>query len=125
MPKGRRGKTHGIMSTYQSGCRCDLCGEAMRTYKRDYYSRNPGAWRRYEIRKKYDLSDEEFDALADSQGGLCAICGKPPARKRLDIDHCHTTLAVRGLLCRSCNGKLGWYEIHRAAVARYLLEGEN
>ena len=31
----------------------------------------------------------DYDALLASQGGVCALCGKPPVRKRLSVDHDH------------------------------------
>lgn len=40
------------------------------------------------------------------QGGVCALCNRPPKRRRLDIDHDHTRLVVRGLLCVRCNRAL-------------------
>ena len=35
----RRGRTHGLRSTYVHGCRCDACREAERVYKAHYRSR--------------------------------------------------------------------------------------
>ncbi len=38
------------------------------------------------------------------QGGGCAICGRAPSpTRRLDMDHDHQTMRVRGLLCVRCN----------------------
>jgi len=36
------------------------------------------------------------------------------------VDHSHQTGAVRGLLCRMCNTRLGWYERNADAIAAYL-----
>lgn len=50
----------------------------------------------------------EYDAMAEAQGGVCAICGQPPPDgERLHVDHDHKTMKRRGLLCRSCNNGLG------------------
>jgi len=62
--------------------------------------------------QKYGLTQEDFDALVEKQGGKCPICGKVP--KRFVIDHEHTQKwkqlhpeerrkYVRGLLCWTCN----------------------
>jgi hypothetical protein len=52
--------------------------------------------------------------MFDSQGGICAICGKTennnPRMKFFCVDHCHTTGKVRGLLCQECNFFLGKLE---------------
>jgi len=58
--------------------------------------------------------------MSESQGGICAICKKPPQQnKRLAVDHCHTTGDIRGLLCDLCNRGLGFFQddIERIAIA--------
>jgi len=77
-------------------------------------------------REKYELTDEQFEAMSTAQGGVCAICGSPPAPARrggeavLYVDHDHRTGAVRGLLCRTCNTGIGMLgddpEILRRAI---------
>ena len=45
-----------------------------------------------------------YDELLEAQGGGCAICGRPPSpRRRLDMDHDHKLMRLRGLLCPRCN----------------------
>lgn len=64
--------------------------------------------------KKYGLSVEEWQKLADVQGHACYVCKQEPKKGRLHIDHEHIKnwkklppdqrkLAVRGLLCFRCN----------------------
>lgn len=55
-----------------------------------------------------------YDALAEAQGGVCAICSLPEVAtmasgvvRSLAVDHCHLTNTVRGLLCMRCNATLG------------------
>lgn len=57
-------------------------------------------------RVRYNLTTEQFDAMSDRQSGMCALCCLRPLR---DVDHCHTTNKVRGLLCRACNLGLGMF----------------
>jgi hypothetical protein len=56
----------------------------------------------------------KLDKLLAMQGGSCAICGTtiPQGGKHpvFDMDHCHKTDYVRGLLCATCNRKLGRFE---------------
>ena len=47
-----------------------------------------------------------YDELLAYQKGGCAICGRPPALRRLDMDHDHKLMFVRGLLCHRCNRQL-------------------
>jgi hypothetical protein len=91
-------------------------------------------WRSTHLGRKYGLTGSQVDAMRNSQGGKCAICGRHeselPQGKvtgRLHIDHCHNTNEVRGLLCYSCNYGLGHFrdspEIMALAIA-YLKNQE-
>lgn len=55
----------------------------------------------------YGISLADYNKLLNEQNNVCAICGKPPKRVRLAVDHCHANGRVRGLLCFSCNSILG------------------
>lgn len=51
--------------------------------------------------------DGTYERLLEEQEGRCAICGRPePEDRRLDVDHDHRTMEIRGLLCRGCNMRL-------------------
>lgn len=63
---------------------------------------------------KYGLSEQEWLALLERQGGVCAVCGKVPSTGRLCTDHEHVRgwkklppeerkKYVRGILCFFCN----------------------
>ena len=52
------------------------------------------------------LRPHEKNALKE-EFAQCELCGKPEG---LVIDHCHTTDIVRGVLCGSCNLRIGWIE---------------
>lgn len=66
----------------------------------------------YNLRKNYGISVEEFDALAESQNNMCAICGVgiPHGRGNWHVDHDHKTGKIRGLLCHHCNVGLGYFK---------------
>lgn len=67
--------------------------------------------RRYQLKRKYGITPEEYDRLLDDQGGGCAICGRPPRDDiALHVDHEHTTGRIRGLLCFRCNNALGDFD---------------
>lgn len=74
------------------------------------------------IRKVLGTEDylETYQELLDEQQGRCGICGNPKGETRLHMDHDHGTNEIRGLLCFSCNSKLGFYEKYKTEIARYL-----
>jgi hypothetical protein len=58
--------------------------------------------------RRYGLSRADFDALLDSQGGVCAVCKKADWNGRGPfVDHDHDTGKVRGIICNKCNTALG------------------
>lgn len=61
------------------------------------------------LKRRYDLTIDDFDKLFESQGSVCAICGTddPGGKGRFHVDHCHETGDIRGLLCHHCNLMLG------------------
>ena len=55
-------------------------------------------------RHLYGIGLEEYESLVLSQWNRCAICGNlPGAKRRLFVDHDHSTNKVRQLLCLQCN----------------------
>ena len=49
-----------------------------------------------------------YDRLLEEQGGVCAICHRPPSPKRRhDIDHHWGSMRYRGIICPRCNIFLG------------------
>ena len=58
---------------------------------------------------RYGLTEDMYKALFQAQGNCCAICktSSPGSKRDWHVDHCHTTLVVRGILCHHCNLMLG------------------
>jgi len=59
------------------------------------------------LKFKYNIDSKQYDLLYENQKGCCAICEKPTPKGVLNVDHCHTTSEVRGLLCKTCNRAIG------------------
>ena len=83
-----------------------------RKYEQKYYKlpRVKMTRQHQTIKYRYGIDITEYDKLFKQQHGKCAICGKPPARTKLGIDHNHNTKKVRGLLCNKCNRALGYFD---------------
>lgn len=60
------------------------------------------------LRRLYNLTKEQYDEMLAAQGGVCAICSRKNATKRLGVDHDHGTGKVRELLCDMCNRGIGY-----------------
>lgn len=63
--------------------------------------------RDYKLKYRYGISMSDALRLLANQDSRCAICERLLDRKSFVIDHCHTTHAVRGVLCNACNVVLG------------------
>jgi hypothetical protein len=75
-------------------------------YNRTLYRDNFNNYRESRLRSSYGINMATYDTMLDRQGGVCAICRRP-GKRRLCVDHCHTSKAVRGILCANCNAVLG------------------
>lgn len=70
------------------------------------------ASRAVRLKETYDITEDEYKALLEAQGGACAICGGRRAYN-LDVDHDHALedvvgvrASIRGLLCKQCNRRI-------------------
>ena len=82
------------------GPRCATHHRAKRTHKK--ISSQETRWM-----KTYGITADEYWRIYRYQLGTCAICQRATgARKKLSVDHCHTTGIVRGLLCSTCNSRV-------------------
>lgn len=88
----------------------------MQERRRRYYETHRAQWdeytrlqrvRRTKQARAYGMPAAEQERLLAAQGNRCALCGDPPKRKRLALDHCHRTKRIRAFLCHACNGGLG------------------
>jgi len=82
--------------------------------------------RRSYIKKQFEMTLDDYDAMLVAQGHACAICRtQDPGRgyAHFNVDHCHTTGKIRGLLCVRCNFGVGYFQDDAArlrAAAVYL-----
>ena len=85
----------GRTINWKTGISCRFCGESVR---------------------RYNINRIEAAALLKEQNGKCRVCetalelapGELKSKvKSFQVDHCHDTGKVRGLLCVPCNTFLG------------------
>jgi hypothetical protein len=88
-----------------------VCKNCVNTRVRLFQSKEEGyknTRKKYLIKYKYGITQEQFLKLKDSQNNKCAICQDSlDGEKNCHIDHCHTTKKVRGILCKKCNLAIG------------------
>ena len=81
------------------------------------------------LKDKYGISLEQYQQMYNQQHGGCLICKTPMLFQNLggdhgktaNVDHCHKTGKVRGLLCNSCNRGLGFFQ-DSSALLRHAAE---
>ena len=87
-------------------------------------------YRHWWLKSTYGITLKEYQTLLIKQGGVCAICGTDTAGGKhttFNVDHCHKTNKIRGLLCTQCNlgiGKLGDSFAHLKNAIHYLSKNE-
>lgn len=97
--------------------------ESVRLYREKKEARREYS-RRKKIESNYKISYEELEEMLREQGGVCGICGieltfSPKATAC--VDHCHSTGAIRGILCRKCNAGIGALGDTASSVAKAVV----
>lgn len=90
-------------------------------------------YRKYRIKKTYNISLDEYDNMLEKQDGKCAICliEQSELAHSLFVDHDRSCCpgkescgsCVRGLLCSNCNFGLGQFkdnETTMKAAIKYI-----
>ena len=126
-----RKATETTNAVYRSDCKACCSARALQWFH-DNKERHKESKHRWALATNYGLTSDQYLAMLDKQGGVCAICGEAETKKhgrtgtafRLAVDHCHETGLVRGLLCQTCNRVIGLFkddvDRHQRAI-EYLL----
>lgn len=92
------------------------------SYERNRADRvaNPDKYRKYDRNKslkRHGITADDYEAMLNQQGGVCAICKRVPQGKHgFHLDHDHETGRIRGILCRCCNTALGHFQDNLAGL---------
>lgn len=86
--------------------------EKAKTTRKRWRKNNPEKMRSNHLKREYNISLEGYNKILQDQENKCAICNIHKddlggGRVNLDVDHCHETGKIRGLLCPNCNKALG------------------
>jgi hypothetical protein len=86
------------------------------------------------LKRTYNLTLRQYNLMLKKQKGVCAICGNPPKKISLAVDHDHLCCkkpptcgkCTRGLLCFRCNkmvlGRLERFKAQLINIINYLLK---
>lgn len=85
------------------------------------------------LKRKYNLTLEEFKELLEKQNGKCKICDKNLSYINLTknqkdsacVDHSHKTNEVRGILCSACNLAIGLLQDKKEIIMKAYKYLEN
>lgn len=100
--------------------RCDLClaplfGNYNRTYCSEYCKNRVRS-----LRRKFNLTGEDFRKLMEDCGGRCPICLCKFVK--VPIDHNHETMEVLGPVCTRCNTTILVGSKHDLETAKRLVK---
>lgn len=94
---------------------------------REYKIKNKMKMYFTDSKRKYGITEERFNRMLSQQKNKCCGCGMMfkfgDKNTTPNIDHCHKTGKIRGLLCRRCNSVLGYFKDNPKPLiklARYL-----
>jgi hypothetical protein len=87
-------------------------------YYRAWYVKHPGR----SHRRAAGVTQEVAERMLADQGGQCAICRRPAldGDAKWQVDHCHSTGQIRGILCHHCNLGIGHFNDDPAILARAI-----
>lgn len=69
---------------------------------------------------KYGVDRETYLEMIEDQGRKCYLCLDVfPDSRRTQLDHCHETGDIRGILCAKCNTRISYYEDNPELLLRY------
>jgi hypothetical protein len=86
-------------------------------YSREWRKANPDKAKNIDLKKRFGIGLDEYDAILKKQKYACAICQQNEMAvdekgriRMMPVDHCHNTGKIRGILCTACNMALGRFK---------------
>lgn len=101
------------LAEFYSGGKGTYCKPCTKADVLRWVRENPERFRRTQrrsmLKRKYGMTEDDYDAMLAAQGGCCPICNATLAEVVVNVDHDHGTGRVRGILCDRCNRTLGLF----------------
>jgi len=88
---------------------------------KEYHLNNKDRAKHNKLKRKYDITLDDYNKMLQKQNGSCAICFVKEEQQRnkvLVVDHNHLTGAVRSLLCNNCNRGIGLLKENQEVILR-------
>lgn len=99
--------------------------ETIRLRDKEYNKKYPDRIRKTNLKRFYCITPDQYEQMLLKQNNSCWICwfkhvenGK--REQRLCVDHCHSSLKIRGLLCSECNKGLGHFRDNKLFLERAI-----
>jgi len=96
-------------------------------YRKKWRKNNPQKIKEEKLRLKFKMSIEDYNNLLKNQNNRCGICNEKFDLKNYNkpnypnVDHCHKTGKIRGILCSRCNSGLGSFHDDQSVLDSAVL----
>ena len=95
--------------------------------RREERKQNPSKYKESNLQHNFGITLSQYNAMLVSQNFTCAVCKYPETSKHqsgkvrdLSVDHCHSTGAIRGLLCGKCNKGIGLFQDNKKLLEQAI-----
>ena len=95
--------------------------EKVKLSQKLWYDANKDRSRENKLKRKYDITLDDYGKMLQEQNSSCAICfvkAEDERNKILCVDHNHLTGEVRSLLCNGCNTAIGLLKENQEVILR-------
>lgn len=84
--------------------------DIVRARSNAWRDKNPDKAKAGQLKAKFGITLETYNSMLAAQNNCCPICNRNQYELKINmaVDHCHTSLKIRGLLCDPCNKALGY-----------------
>lgn len=109
-------ESNGLKVKYCTKCKLNIraksrnwCKECFNIWAREYYNKRSKLDKKgLNSKRNYGVTKEKLQLMIEKSSNKCEICKIIfEDTSKINIDHCHKTNSVRGILCSKCNYGIG------------------